>query len=263
MRCDFAETCAASVCKGVPVQGQIPLPKSVFHWNRFCRAGGIAAFIFLFYTIGTMIQMSLLGGPPADAAEAFRVLQQSKVIGLLRLDFATVLVLPFYYLLFFGLFAAMKDTDRTGAAVATALVFIGLTLVLSTPTALPLAELSDGYAVANSEAVKVHFLAAGEAILHTDIWHNTGAYIGGLLLQAGAVLISVVMTRGIFSRVTAWVGIVTHALDWVHVLFIPFLPKLAVPFMIVAGLGYPVWLWLVGRRLLQLGNGQPDIGASL
>jgi hypothetical protein len=83
-------------------------------WTGFCRAGGIAAFIFLLYTLGTIVQISVLGGPPSDAEEAFRVLQHNKFLGMLRLDFATILVLPFYYVLFFGLFAALKGTSRAG-----------------------------------------------------------------------------------------------------------------------------------------------------
>ena len=227
---------------------------STSDWNRFRRAGGIAAFIFLLYSVATMVQMAVLGGPPADVAEAFELLRRSKLLGLVRLDFVTVLVLPFYYLLFFGLFAALKETNRTAAAAATGLVFLGLTLVLATPTALPIAELSDKYAVATNDAARERYLAAGEAILQLDIWHNTSAYFGGLLLQAGAVWISVVMLQGIFSKLTAWIGIVTHALDWLHILLMPFLPKLAIPLMIVAGLAYPLWLYMVGRRLLQLGG---------
>ena len=227
---------------------------AAFNWPRLCRAGGIAGFVFLVYSLATILQMAMLGGPPSTAAEAFQLLQQNKVLGLLRLDFATVLVLPLYYLLFFGFFAALKDTDRTHAAIATALVFIGLTLVLAMPTALPLMALSEKYAAATSMTIKVQYLAAGEAVLATDIWHGTGAYLGGIFLQTGAVWISLVMLRGVFSKLTAYVGVITHGFDLVHILFTPFLPKLAAVFMIIAGLGYPIWLWLVGRRLLEVGK---------
>ena len=223
-------------------------------WAHFCRAGGIAAFVFLVYSLATMLQITVLGGPPSSAAEAFQVLQQNKAVGLLRLDFPTVLVLPFYYVLFFGLFAALKDTDRTHAAIATAVVFIGLTLVLAMPTALPLMALSDRYAAATSVAMKAHYLAAGEAVLATDIWHGTGAYLGGIFVQTGAVWISVVMLRGVFSKVTACIGIIIHGLDLVHIILVPFLPNAAALFMMIGGLGYPVWLWLVGRRLLDAGR---------
>lgn len=62
------------------------------------------------------------------------------------------------------------------------------------------------------------------------------------------------MLRGVFSKLTAYVGIITHGLDLAHILFVPFLPKTAAVFMMIAGLGYPMWLWLVGRRLLQVGK---------
>jgi len=202
-----------------------------------------------------MIQIAIVGGPPDSVAEAFRAFQQNKLVGLLRLDFATVLVLPLYYLLFFGFFAALKDTDRTHAAIGTVLVFLGVTLVLAMPTALPLMALSDKYATATSEAARAHFLAAGEAVLAADIWHGTGAYMGGIFVQTGAVWISAVMLRGgVFSKATAYVGMITHGLDLVHIVFVPFLPKVATILMIVAGVGYPVWLWLVGRRLLKAGR---------
>ena len=238
------------------VQFQKPSISSVFNWTGICRAAGVAAFVFLIYCLATMVQIAVFGGPPDSVAEAFRALQQNKLLGLLRLDFATVLVLPLYYLLFFGFFAALKDTDRTHAAIGTVLVFLGVTLVLAMPTALPLMALSDKYAAATSDAMKAHFLAAGEAVLATDIWHGTGAYMGGLFVQTGAVWISFVMLRGVFSRATAYVGIITHGLDLVHILFAPFLPRVAAIFMIISGLGYPVWLFLVGRRLLQLGNAE-------
>ena len=230
---------------------------SVFNWARFCSAAGIAAFIFLVYCLATMVQTTVLGGLPATVEEAFRVLRQSKVLGLLRLDFPTVLILPLYDLLFFGIFAALRNTDRTHAAISTVLVFLGVTLVLAMPTALPLMALSDKYATATSEAVRAHFLAAGEAILVADIWHGTGAYMGGMFVQTGAVWISVVMLRcGVFSKATAYLGIITHGLDLVHIVFVPFLPNVATFFMIIAGLGYPVWLWLVGRRLLRVGKAE-------
>jgi len=237
-------------------QAQTFSTSSTFNWRLLCRAGGIAAFIFLFYCLATMVQMALLGGPPTTAADAFQVLQQSKFVGLLRLDFPTVLVLPLYYPLFFSFFAALRDTDRTHAAIATLLVFLGVTLVLAAPTALPLMALSDKYAAATSDAMRAHFLAAGEAVLATDIWHATGPYMGGILVQTGAVWISVVMFRGVFGKATAYVGIITHGLDLVHIIFVPFLPRMSAAFMIIAGLGYPVWLFLVGRRLLQLGKGE-------
>jgi hypothetical protein len=62
-----------------------------------CRAGGVAAFLLLFYSVATMVQMVALGAPPETAAEAFALLHGNRILGLLRLDLPTVLALPLYY----------------------------------------------------------------------------------------------------------------------------------------------------------------------
>ena len=222
-------------------------------WRGLYRIGGIAAFALIVYGVATLVQVMVLGGRPATAAEAFGLLQANKIIGLLRLDLLTVLVLPLYYVLFLALYAALQPVDRSNVTLATVLVFGGLTLVLATPTGLSLVPLSERYAAATTEAARAELRAAGEALLAIDIWHHTGAFVGGILAQCGAVLISVVMLRGgVFSRVTGWLGIGVHGLDLVHILITPVLPLAAAVLMAVAGTFYPVWFFLVGRRLLRL-----------
>jgi hypothetical protein len=90
-----------------------------------------------------------------------------------------------------------------------------------------------------------------------DLWHGTGAILGGVLLQCGAVLICVVMLRGgVFSKATAWLGIVMHGLDLAHIVCGLLLPVSGVVLMAIAGPLYPIWLFLVGRRLLKLAAGK-------
>jgi len=240
------------------VRGEFPASD----WSGLCRAGGVASFVLIVYSVATIAQLVILGGQPTTAAEAFRLLQNNKVVGLLRLDLPTVFALPLYYLLFLGLFAALRRTDRANAVLSTALAFVGVTLVLATPTALPMLSLSAKYAAATTEATRTQLLAAGEAILATDIWHGTGAILGGMLVQAGAVLISVVMLRSsVFGRITAYLGIVMHGLDLAHIVFGLFLPVSGVVLMAIAGPLYPIWLFLVGRRLLQISAPEKELAA--
>lgn len=218
-----------------------------------CWTGGIAAFVLIAYSLSTIVQLIVLGGPPATAAEAFRLLQSNKMVGLLRLDLPTIVAMPLYYLVFLGLFATLKRTDRANAILSTSLAFVGVTLLLATPTALSMISLSQKYAAATTEASRTQFLAAGEAILATDIWHGTGAIMGGILVQSGAVLISVVMLRSsVFSRTTAYLGILMHGLDLAHIVFGLFLPGTGIVLLAISGPLYPIWFFLVGRRLLQL-----------
>jgi hypothetical protein len=155
---------------------------------------------------------------------------------------------------FLGLFAALRRSDHANAVLSTALAFVGVTLVLATPTALSMPR-SEKFAAATTDAMRAQLLAAGEAVMASDIWHNTGAILGGVLLQCGAVLISVVMLRSsIFSKATAWLGIVMHVLDLAHIVGGLFLPVSGVALMAIAGPLYPIWFFLVGRRLLQLAS---------
>ena len=224
-------------------------------WDGLCRMGGIATFILMAYSLATMVQLVVLGGQPPTAAEAFSLLQNSRVLGLLRLDLPTMLALPMYYFVFLGLFAALRRSDAAYATLSTSLAFAGVTLVLATPTALSMLSLSEKHAAATTEPMRVQFLAAGEAVLATDIWHGTGAIIGGLLLQSGAVLISVVMLRSkVFTKTVAYVGIVTHGIDLAHELLGPLVPGAGFVLMAIAGPLYLIWFPLVGHRLLQLGR---------
>jgi hypothetical protein len=221
--------------------------------NGLFWTGGIAALVLVVYSLMTMVQLVVLGGPPATAAEAFRVLQSHKIVGLLRLDLPTVVVMPLYYFVFLGLFAALKRTDWANAILSTTVAFVGVTLLLATPTALSMISLSQKYAAASTEATRTQFLAAGEAIMATDIWHGTGAIMGGVLVQSGAVLICFVMLRSsVFSRTTAYLGILMHGVDLARIVFGLFLPTSGVILMAIAGPLYPVWFFLVGRRLLKL-----------
>ena len=232
-------------------------------WDALCRIGGIATFILMAYSLATMVQLVVLGGQPATAAEAFNLLQNSRLLGLLRLDLPTMLALPLYYLVFLGLFAALRRSDSAYATLSASLAFVGVTLVLATPTALSMLSLSEKYAAATTEPMRLQFLAAGEAVLAANIWHGTGAIIGGLLLQSGAVLISVVMLRSsVFSKTVAYVGIVTHGLDLAHVLLGPLVPGAGFVLMALAGPLYLIWFPLVGSRLLRLGKrrASPRVG---
>ena len=225
-------------------------------WSGLCWAGGVAALILTVYSLATMVQLVTVGGQPATAAEAFSLLQSNKLLGLVRLDLPTVLAMPLYYLVFLGLFAALRRAEPVYAIVSTGLAFVGVTLLLATPGPLSMIPLSEKYAAAATESTRGQFQAAGEAILAADIWHGTGAMLGGFLLQCGAVMVSVAMLRSkVFGRGIACVGIVTHGLDLAHIIVGRFAPVAGVVLMAIAGPVYLIWFPLVGRRLLQLGRG--------
>ena len=217
--------------------------------------GGAVCMILIAYSLATLLVMTLIGGPPQTIQECFAMLQQSKINGLLRLDILTVFIIPLYYLLFYSLYVSLKNTDHALVTISTILTFAGVTLFLATPSAFSYLYLSDRFSTVTSELEKNNLIAAGEAILASDMWHGTGAIIGGLLLQTGAFLISVIMLKtNIFNKTTAITGIVTHGLDLLHIIIGFFLPAIGNILMFIAGPLYLLWFPLVGIRLFKLGK---------
>jgi hypothetical protein len=226
---------------------------SKMNWSGFYRIAGATAVILLVYSLVTMAILVALGGMPATAREGFDLLAKNRLVGLLRLDALTILAMPLYYLLLLGLFSALKEVDGARALQGALLGFVGVTLVLATPSAFSFLTLSDKFVAATDETQKTLLLAAGEAVLASDLWHGSGALMGGLLLQTSTLLLSLVMLRSAdFSKITAWVGVVMHGLDLLHILVGFFLPAAGVVLMMVAGPLYLVWFPLLARDFFRM-----------
>jgi|SRR5688572_20586564 len=217
------------------------------------KVGGIVSMVFIAYSLSTILIVTFIGGPPVTIEECFSMLNENKLHGLLRLDILTVFVMPFYYLLFYSIYIALQKQNNCLLTVSTILVFAGVTLFLATPSVFSYLHLSNNYAGAATDLQRNQLLAAGEAILASDMWHGTGALIGGLLMQSGALLISFAMLKGItFNRLTAYTGIVTHGLDLAHIVIGFVLPSVGVILMTVAGPLYLLWFPLIAVRLFKL-----------
>jgi len=224
-------------------------------FRSLCKAGGIASFVFIFYSLATLVILTVLGSPPSTAAEAFSMLETNPILGLLRMDLLTVIFIPLYYLIFLGIFLALNGKKNPWSIIALLSIFIGVTLFVATPSVFSMLNLSDKYATAMSETQQNQLIAAGEAILASDMWHGTGAIFGGILIQFGALVLSILMLPGnVFNRLTAYVGIITHGLDFAHFIFLFLIPSVGVILLAVAGTLYLLWFPLIGVRLIQIGK---------
>lgn len=216
------------------------------------QLGGISALVLILYSLVTILIVAFIGGPPETIEECFAMLHENKLRGLLRLDLLTVFVMPLYYFVFYGIYLALRKQKKGLTTISLILVFAGVTLFLATPSVFSYLHLSNKFDAATTYLQKNQLLAAGEAILASDMWHGTGAMIGGLLLQTGALLISLVMLKNkTFTRLTAYTGIVTHGLDLAHIVVGFVLPSVGVILMSVAGPLYLLWFPLIALRLLK------------
>lgn len=223
------------------------------NWKSLYKIGGIASVIYLIYTLVTLVLIVTIGGPPETVQESLNILAENRLLGLLRLDVLTIIIVPLYYPVFLGIYVALKNTNAAINLLAWVLIFAGVTLFLTTASSTSWLSLSDKFTAATSEAQKAQILAAGEAIMASDMWHSTTSLIGGILLQTGALLVSIIMLQSqSFSKPTAWVGIFTHGLDLIHIPMLIFLPPVGVVLMAVAGTLYLVWFPLLTRDFFRL-----------
>ena len=227
-------------------------------FKPLCKVGGIASLLFLIYTMITMVILTVFGVQPNTAIGCFTMLQSNRVIGLLRMDLLTAICMALYFLIFLGIFIALKGSNSAYSIMAIICVFVGVTLFIATPSALSMMDLSDKYATATTEAEKSHLISAGEAILSADMFHGTGAIIGRFLVQVGALIFSLKMVGGkIFNKFTSYVGIAAHGLDLVHLMFMLIIPATGDLLMAIAGTLYLLWFPMVGVRLIQIGKKGP------
>ena len=216
-------------------------------------AGGWASMILIIYSLATMLIVVFLGGYPETVEACYKLLHKNKLVGLLRLDILTVFVMPLYYLFFYSIYKRLKSSNSALSSISLILIFAGLTLFLASPSVFSFLHLSEKYVQAVSEDQKNQILAAGEAILAMDMWHGTSAVLGGLLLQTGALLLSLVMLYSRkFTKLTAYSGIIVYGLDLLHIILGFFIPPVSYALMAIAGPVYLLWFLMVGLELFKL-----------
>ncbi len=147
--------------------------------------------------------------------EFFAVYQDNRLAGILRDDFTSLFLVVMYLGTFPALYVALRRVNAVGASLATLFTLVAVTTCFATHSGFSLIHLSDQYAAATTDAQRAQLLAAGEAVLATDMWNSSGAYLSGLLMQGGGIIISLVMLRHKgFSKVTAFAGILGNGSTW-------------------------------------------------
>ena len=147
---------------------------------------------------------------------------------------------------------------KTYAALAMILSLAGMAIYISNNAAVPIFVLSNKFATAATETQRSMLAAAGEALLAKGEDFSPGAFPGFFLGEIANLTLAFVMLRGrIFSKVTAYTGIIGMSLLTVYTIWVTFIPALQGGAMILAMVGGPlstIWSILIARRLFQLGH---------
>ena len=222
-------------------------------WKCLYRVGGISALLLgLAYLVITALFVAV-GAPPKETEAHLRYLAGNTRVwwGILGLSVLTdFLFVPVAASLYF----ALKGINRTAMLFATACVglFVVLDLALTWTNYAVLITLSGNYAAATSDAQRAIIVAAANypsALLGSPLF---GVYVI-LVPGVGFLLTGLVMLRGIFSKTTGYLGLVSGILAIISVVGPIFVSSSGVTVIIASALS-TVWIFFVGYRLYRLGQ---------
>ena len=151
-----------------------------------------------------------------------------------------------------ALYLALKGVNKNAMLAAVGFVGVGVVLDLGVTSIswVALITISQNYAAATSDMLRAAYVAtASYALAATAV---SSPVYSLAISSIGLLIISLVMLKGIFSRVTAYLGIVTSIVGLVYGISL-FVPALAMS-VVVAGVLDGIWGLLAGSRLYKLGK---------
>ena len=254
---------------------------TIHHRNGLYKVGSVAAWIallifrrwlgaeFLFFR-GMGIIRSGPRALPNTVLEWFALLYTHRLIGLTLLNAFDILNYALVGLIFLGLYAALSETHRSSVTLATALGFVGISVYIASNHAFSMLSLSDQYAAATTDAQRSMLLAAGQALLAIQNPNVVGqATLGFFLVTlAGLIMSTVMLDSRVFSKATAYTGILANAFGLGYPLGVALAPRTVVLPLVALSLSVSacflvIWYLLIARRLWQLGRGGPRGGTHV
>lgn len=222
-------------------------------WTALFTIAGVSALLAV-TLIPLQIIVYAIWGIPETAIESFTHFQTNKLIGLLVLELlylvSNILSVPIYL----AFYVALRRENESVMAIATVLGLIAIAVVFAARPTFDMLYLSEQYAAATTEAQRAILLAAGEAKL--ALVYGTAQQAHYILGSVALLLVSIVVLHSeVFSRTTAYVGIIANVL--VFGLYVPTIGVYLSIFSVFPFL--TLWLILIGRRFLQLGSRQNEV----
>lgn len=217
-------------------------------WKRLYWAGGVSALLAsLVYIIALVVEISLGEYPTSGGAAVLEYIAAHRSVYILQ-QILWLMPSVLLMIVFLALYPALKDLDRSVAAIGAVLGIASWAVTLAYPAtgggSPALVYLSDQYAAATTDAQRAAFAAAAEGF----IAQNYVPTIMGVLETIAILIVSLLMLRGVFHRSVAYLGIATGA---VGIVSEALKPMLGLGY-IVYGLLVMVWIIAIGWELLRL-----------
>jgi hypothetical protein len=220
------------------------------------QVGGISAFVLgMGYFIIIALYISA-GGPPLGSDIGTRLIYLAEHStawwGIVSLSVLTDLL---YIPITFALYFALKGINRNMMLLGTAciLLFVVLELGISWMNYAVLLDLGSSYVAAVNDAQReVIVMTASYPFAVLDSHHLLGVYTI-LLTGIGIFMIGLVMLKGVFSKITAWLALISSSLTIISIVGTPFVSGLWVT-IIIGSFLIAVWVFLVAHTLYRLGT---------
>ncbi len=220
-------------------------------WKSLYKVGGVAALAEIAIIV-IQAPIFILYPQPTTVMGHLTQFQSNKLLGLLDLDLMLILGGAFSVLILLALYAALRRASPSLMTIALTLGLGGIALFFAVNPTFSMLYISDQYAAATTDAQRAPFLAAGEAL-----WANYNGTAFGLFFVLSGVaylIIAAVMLRsGVFSKTTAYVGILMGVM-----MLVPPLPTVGTIGLVLSYIVIvpsAIWDILIARQLFRLGRG--------
>jgi hypothetical protein len=220
------------------------------------RIAGLSAVVLALGYVLAIPIYALVGDQPAAGVEAQLTYFADHAAGWWSIVVLMVVTDLLYLPVYFGFYFALRHLNHGLVAMGVALaafLFVILDLAVTWTGYSTMIVVGSDYAAATSQAQQATLVAAAAypaAILQSPILGTYAIVVPAL----GALFVGIVMLKGVFSRVTAWLAI---GMGLVGILYIGsfFIEALAVLRYATGLLAVPFYL-LAGYRLYRLGRQQ-------
>jgi hypothetical protein len=220
-------------------------------WRALYRAGGAAAWFYVVF--GMLVPEGLFLTSPYDpnmsgaATLAYIASHQASwiLVQVLSLGLSIVAMVAFLALLM-----ALKHLNKGYAAIGALIALTSQVLILSYwPITMGQLALSQRYLAASTQAERLALATAAESL---NAQNSIAAHSIETLCALGITVLSIVMLRGVFPKVSAYLGLATFPLAVLGEAFAPILGQALLGYLWWAF--FLIWLIVVGWTLLRLGS---------
>lgn len=198
-------------------------------WKDLYKIGGISFIITTVLILFAIIGFFIWPYSPSEntTADILTTLDNDIWKGLFSLDLIMLITMLVNIFPLLALYVSLKNVNESYALIAFVLALIGVATIIPARPLQEMVILSEKYARAKTEIERNIYLASGETYL--ALFDGTAWLVQTVLLMLSGLINALLMLKSkMFSKTTAWIGIIAAALGFGF-----FIPKIGVGFLFI------------------------------